>query len=73
VSKLLIVSVHAKTDSTGAWSGAAAHDYVGIGQAADVVRVMGYDFHWQGSSPGSIAPADWVDAVLAYAVSKQTF
>lgn len=69
VSKQLIVSVHAKTDPMGAWSGAEAHDYVGIGQAADVVRVMGYDFHWQGSAPGSIAPADWVDAVLAYAVS----
>nr|WP_242833713.1 peptidoglycan-binding protein [Desulfosporosinus youngiae] len=69
LGKLLIVSVHAKTDSTGAWSGSEAHDYAGIGQAADVVRVMGYDFHWQGSGPGSIAPADWVDAVLAYAVS----
>lgn len=69
VSKELIVSVHAKTDPMGAWSGAEAHDYIGIGQAADVVRVMGYDFHWQASAPGSIAPADWVDEVLAYAVS----
>lgn len=69
MGRLLIVSVHAKTDAAGAWSGAEAHDYVGIGQAADAVRVMGYDFHWQGSDPGPVAPADWVDAVLAYAVS----
>jgi len=69
VGKLLIVSVHAKTDPIGAWSGAEAHDYPGIGQAADVVRVMAYDFHWLDSDPGSIAPADWVDDVLAYAVS----
>lgn len=69
VSKQLIVSVHAKTDPTGVWSGAEAHDYIGIGQAADAVRVMGYDFHWQGSDPGSIAPANWVEEVLDYAVS----
>ncbi|MHB8127058.1 MAG: peptidoglycan-binding protein [Desulfitobacteriaceae bacterium] len=69
LNKLLVVTVHAKTDPIGAWSGAEAHDYVGIGQSADIVRIMGYDYHWQGSTPGSIAPADWVDAVLAYAVS----
>ena len=69
LNKLLVVTVHAKTDPTGGWSGAEAHDYVGIGQSADIVRIMGYDYHWQGGTPGSIAPADWVDAVLAYAVS----
>ncbi|MHB8125233.1 MAG: glycosyl hydrolase family 18 protein [Desulfitobacteriaceae bacterium] len=69
LNKVLVVTVHAKTDPTGIWSGAEAHDYVVIGQSADIVRIMGYDFHWQGSTPGSIAPADWVEAVLAYAVS----
>lgn len=69
IRKQLIVTVHAKTDSNGMWSGAEAHDYVGIGQAADIVRVMGYDYHWSTSVPGSIAPADWVDAVLVYAIS----
>ncbi len=69
LNKLLVVTVHAKTDPTGIWSGAEAHDYVGIGQSADIVRIMGYDYNWQGGTPGSIAPSDWVDAVLAYAVS----
>lgn len=69
LNKLLVVTVHAKTDPPGIWSGAEAHDYVGIGQSADLVRIMGYDFHWQGGTPGSIAPADWVEAVLNYAVS----
>ncbi|MHB8074140.1 glycosyl hydrolase family 18 protein [Desulfosporosinus fructosivorans] len=69
LNKQLVVSVHAKTGPTGFWSGADAHDYVKIGQNADTVRVMGYDYHWQGGPPGSISPADWVDAVLAYAVS----
>ena len=69
LNKLLVVTVHAKTNPTGDWSGATAHDYVGIGLSADVVRIMAYEDHWQGGIPGSIAPADWVDAVLAYAVS----
>jgi spore germination protein len=69
LNKLLVVTIHAKTDPTGGWSGAEAQDYVGIGQSADIVRIMGYDYNWQGGTPGSIAPAEWVDAVLAYAVS----
>lgn len=68
IGKQLIVTVHAKLDPVGDWSGSEAHDYIGIGQAADFVRIMGYDFHWFGGVPGSIAPADWVDKVLAYAV-----
>jgi spore germination protein YaaH len=69
LNKLLVVTIHAKTEPQGGFSGAEAHDYVGIGQNADLVRIMGYDYHWQGGPPGSIAPAAWVDSVLAYAVS----
>jgi len=69
IGKQLVVTVHAKPDDFGDWSGAAAHDYLGIGQAADVVRIMGYDLHWFGGEPGPIASADWIDRVLAYAVS----
>jgi spore germination protein len=69
LNKLLVVTVHAKTNPIGGFSGAEAHDYPGIGHHADIVRIMGYDYHWQGGISGPIAPADWVDAVLAYAVS----
>lgn len=69
VNKLLVVTVHAKTEPTSGWSGSEAHDYLRIGETADIVRIMGYDYHWKGGTPGSIAPADWVDSVLAYAVS----
>lgn len=69
IGKQLIVTVHAKPDPFGDWSGSEAHDYLGIGQAGDAVRIMGYDFHWSGSEPGPIAPADWIDRVLAYAVT----
>ncbi len=70
IGKQLIVSVHAKTVEAGIWSGAEAHDYTGIGQTADIVRIMCYDCHWFGSGPGPIAPEYWVDAVLVYALSK---
>ncbi len=70
INKLLVVTVHAKTNPAGAWSGAEAHDYAGIGQNADIVRIMGYEYHSVAGPPGSIAPADWVDSVLAYAVSN---
>lgn len=45
IGKQIIVTVHAKPDPIGDWSGSEAHDYFGIGQAADAVRIMGYDFH----------------------------
>lgn len=35
-----------------------------------IARIMGYDFHWFSSEAGPIAPADWIDRVLAYAVSS---
>ena len=70
IGKSLVVTVHAKIDAFGNWSGTEAHDYAGIGQAADTVRIMGYDYHWAGDPPGPISPVDWVDNVLAYAVSN---
>lgn len=69
IGKKLVVTVHAKSDASGIWSGAAAHDYPGIGLAADNVRIMGYDYHWAGDPPGAIAPIDWVAQVLAYAIA----
>jgi len=44
-------------------------DYRGIGLSADRVRIMTYDYHWRGSSPGAVAPLGWVNTVLTYAVT----
>ncbi len=65
--KLLSVAVHPKTDDTGTWHGPRAQDWLRIGAAADEVKVMIYNFHWPASSPGPIAPLDWIDDVLTYA------
>lgn len=67
VNKKLVVTIMAKTGPTGASSAVTAHDYYGIGQAADIVRIMAYDYSW--ATPGSIAPANWVNQVLTYAVT----
>lgn len=69
LNKLLVAAVHAKTDPVGDWSGAEAHDYAGISENVDIVRIMGYEYHSQDSPPGPIAPVNWLDAVLAYAVT----
>jgi spore germination protein YaaH len=35
----------------------------------DEVRVMAYDYAWEGSEPGPIAPVGWVEDVVAHAVA----
>jgi spore germination protein YaaH len=66
--KLLSVSVHPKTSDQGSDQRNVAQDYRAIGAAADEVRIMTYDYHWATSRPGPVAPAGWVDDVVAYTV-----
>jgi spore germination protein len=67
VNKKLVATLMAKTGPTGTTSGATAHDYFGIGQVVDTVRIMVYDYSWD--APGPIAPANWVKQVLTYAAT----
>jgi len=67
LNKKLVATLMAKTKSISNTSGATAHDYYGIGQDVDTVRIMAYDYSW--TTPGPIAPADWVKQVLTYAVT----
>jgi len=46
------------------------NDYAAIGRAADQVRLMGYDYHWDSSPPGPVAPVSWIRAVLRYAKTR---
>ncbi len=63
--KLLSVAVYAKDcDYCGLGS---FQDYVVIGQHADRVRIMTYDYHWRGGGPGPVAPLYWVESVAEYA------
>lgn len=66
-NKKLSVTVHAKTSDKQNWKGPGAQDWVAIGQVADSVKIMVYDFHWSTSEAGAITPLDWLDAVATYA------
>lgn len=66
----LSVTVHPKVDDGGGWDGPRAQDYREIGKAADVVRIMAYDYSWSGAPAGPIAPDEWVRRVALYAKSR---
>ena len=68
--KLLTVNVYAKTSEPGTWDGPQAQDWWAIGQAADQVRIMTYEYSWSTSPPGPIAPVNWVNDVIGYATSQ---
>lgn len=68
--KTLSVAVFAKADDAGYDQRNQAQDYAAIGRAADQVRLMGYDYHWETSPPGPIAPVEWIGSVLDYAVTQ---
>jgi len=65
-NKHLSVTVPAETGPTSEpWEG--AYNYAAIGNIADIVTVMAYDFSWQASTPGPIAPLYWDEQILKYA------
>jgi spore germination protein YaaH len=68
--KVLSVDLFAKTDHQGYAQRNLAQDYYAIGQVADQVRLMGYDYHWATSAAGPVAPIGWIRAVLQYAKTQ---
>lgn len=65
--KLLTVAVHAKDCDYCGLGG--FQDWSVIGQHADRMRIMTYDYHWRGGGPGPVAPLYWVQSVAEYARS----
>jgi spore germination protein YaaH len=68
--KVLSVALFAKTTDAGYDQRNVAQNYAALGRAADQVRLMCYDFHWQTSPPGPVAPIGWVRTVLRYAKTQ---
>jgi spore germination protein YaaH len=67
--KKLSVTVYAKASDGENWNGPGAEDWQAIGQTADSVKIMAYDYSYLGSAPGPIAPLNWLDKVASYAES----
>jgi len=67
--KKLSVTVYAKASDRENWDGPGAEDWQAIGQIADSVKIMAYDYSYPGSAPGPIAPLNWIDSVATYAES----
>jgi spore germination protein len=69
-AKVLSVDLFAKTDDRGYDQRNVAQDYRAIGQVADQVRLIGYEYHWASSEPGPVAPIGWIRSVLSYAKTQ---
>jgi spore germination protein len=67
--KILAMAVPAKfSDAASPWWG--GYDYAGLGEQADLVTIMAYEYRGSWSGPGSVAPIGWVDSVMAFAASQ---
>ena len=64
--RLLSVTVHAKTEPTPPYEGAAAQDWPRLAAAADMFNVMTYDYTNRNEPPGPVADRAWVAAVMAH-------
>jgi len=61
--KNLTVAVFARTEADQ-WP--TGYDYAKIGEIADKVVVMAYDYHYKTSRAGAVAPLWWVEDVVDY-------
>lgn len=66
INKTVIVSVFPHVDVHESVSG--AYDYDRLGKSSDYVQIMTYDNHWSTSEPGAIAPVDWYEKNIQYAI-----
>ncbi|ACL70927.1 chitinase [Halothermothrix orenii H 168] len=65
-NKKLTISVFPKIDVPMELQG--AYDYAALGKLVDRVVIMTYDHHWPSGDPGPIAPINWVEKNIKYAL-----
>lgn len=66
----LTMAVPAKTADNPQHGYSGAFDYAELGKHVDQLVIMAYDQHYRTGPAGPIAAADWVEAVVEYAVSQ---
>lgn len=67
--KILSVTVHPKTTDEAGWEAARAQDWARLGAAADSFKIMVYDYSSGPGEAGPVAPVDWAEQVIQYALS----
>lgn len=67
--KILSVTVHPKTTDEAGWEATRAQDWARLGAAADLFKIMVYDYSSGSGKSGPVAPVDWAEQVMDYAVS----
>ncbi len=68
MNKTLIISVFPQVDVAPDVSG--AYNYPEIAKNADFLQIMTYDHHWSTSPPGPLAPIDWYEKNIKYAIDQ---
>lgn len=68
INKTVIISVFPKVDIGEDVS--AAYDYQALAPNTDFLQIMLYDNHWATSKPGPVAPVEWYEKNLKYAVEN---
>ncbi|MBU1166912.1 hypothetical protein KKC60_00695 [Patescibacteria group bacterium] len=66
--KFLSVTLQPKKDDSETWVG--AYNYEALGEVADQVRIMTYDYARVNTVPGPVAPLSWFKEVLEYSKEK---
>jgi spore germination protein YaaH/putative cell wall-binding protein len=67
--KLVMICVMSRT-SPSAEPWLREYNYKDLAKYTDYVQIMSYDKHYSTSQPGPIAPLNWVEQVMAYAVTQ---
>ncbi|MBC8014441.1 MAG: glycoside hydrolase family 18 [Sporomusaceae bacterium] len=68
MNKTVIISVFPQVDVAVDVSG--AYNYSELAKNADFLQIMTYDRHWSTSVPGPIAPIDWYEKNIKYAIDN---
>ena len=68
LGKTVTISVFPKLDVHESVHG--AYNYQELAKNADFIQVMLYDKHWATSEPGAIAPIEWYEKNLKYAIDQ---
>lgn len=68
INKTVIISVFPRVEVAEDVSG--AYDYPTLSKNADFLQIMTYDNHWSTSKPGPVAPIDWYEKNLKYAIEQ---